>query len=66
MTPEAIALHHLDSLDSKLHIFTREIGQDRNQTAAWTPYNASLGRRLYKGSVNGSEPVYSPTVDAQD
>jgi 3'-5' exoribonuclease len=52
MTPEAIALHYLDSLDSKVHIFTSEISQDRNQGAAWTPFNQSLQRRIYKGGFS--------------
>ena len=54
MTPEAIALHHLDNLDAKLHLFTREIKEDANAEAAWTPYNQSLGRRLFKGGKGGS------------
>lgn len=57
MTPEAIALHHLDNLDAKLHLFLREIREDKNTTAAWTPYNASIQRRLFKGLREGSEPV---------
>jgi 3'-5' exoribonuclease len=55
MTPEAIALHHLDNFDAKVHSFTRDIKEDRNQGSAWTPYNQSMQRRLFKGSVNGSE-----------
>ena len=42
MTPEAIALHYLDNFDAKVHSFTRDIREDRNQTAAWTPFNQSL------------------------
>jgi 3'-5' exoribonuclease len=53
MTPEAIALHHLDNFDAKLHIFTREIREDSNASAAWTPFNTTLQRRLYKGG-NGT------------
>jgi hypothetical protein len=64
MTPEAIALHHLDNLDAKVHSFTRDIREDRNQTSAWTQYNPALQRRLFKGCVDGSEPVYSPTLEA--
>jgi 3'-5' exoribonuclease len=66
MTPEAIALHYLDNLDAKVHSFTRDIREDRNQTSAWTPFNQSIQRRLYKGGIDGSEPMYSPTLDAQD
>jgi 3'-5' exoribonuclease len=66
MTPEAIALHHLDNFDAKVHSFTRDIREDRNQTSAWTPFNQAMQRRLYKGGVDGSEPMYSPTLDIQE
>src|SRR5438045_6018574 len=66
MTPEAIALHHLDNLDAKVHSFTRDIREDRNQTSSWTPFNQSLQRRLFKGSVSGGEALYSPTLDGAD
>jgi 3'-5' exoribonuclease len=57
MTPEAIALHLLDNLDAKLHSFLRDIREDKNATSAWTPYNAGIQRRLFKGLREGSEPV---------
>lgn len=57
MTPEAIALHYIDNLDAKLHSFLRDIREDKNATSAWTPYNASIQRRLFKGLREGSEPV---------
>jgi 3'-5' exoribonuclease len=63
MTPEAIALHHLDNFDAKVHSFTRDIREDRNQTSAWTPYNPAMQRRLYKGGADGAGPAYSPTLD---
>jgi 3'-5' exoribonuclease len=66
MTPEAIALHHLDNLDAKVHSFTRDIREDRNTTSAWTPYNQSLQRRLFKGSIDGEETLYSPTLEPAD
>jgi 3'-5' exoribonuclease len=49
MTPEAIALHHLDNLDAKVHSFARDIRDDPNTGSAWTPFSQSLQRRLYKG-----------------
>lgn len=56
MTPEAIALHYLDSLDSKVHEFHREIDADPNSHSNWTPYIPRIGRKLFKGSSrNGSE-----------
>jgi 3'-5' exoribonuclease len=66
MTPEAIALHYLDNFDAKVHSFTRDIREDPNPTSAWTPFNASLQRRLFKGSADGAEPVYSPTLEPAD
>jgi 3'-5' exoribonuclease len=63
MTPEAIALHCLDNLDAKVHSFTRDIREDRNQASAWTPFNQALQRRLFKGSVEGTDGVYSPTLE---
>ncbi len=46
MFPEALMLHYLDDLDSKMESmraqFEREIGSE----AAWTGYNPSLGRSL--------------------
>jgi 3'-5' exoribonuclease len=59
MTPEAIALHYLDNLDAKLNTFTREIRQDPNPGSAWTPYNQSLDRRLFKGG-SGAAAVEEP------
>jgi 3'-5' exoribonuclease len=49
MTPEAVALHHLDNFDAKVHRFTRDIRADGNKGSAWTPYDTGLGRRLFKG-----------------
>ncbi len=51
MTAEAVALHAIDFMDSRIHIALREIADDRGESA-WTPYNAALGRRLYKGGRN--------------
>jgi 3'-5' exoribonuclease len=53
MTPEAIALHHLDNFDAKVHRFTRDIRDDGNKQSAWTPFDQSLQRRLFKGGSGG-------------
>ncbi|WP_165232231.1 3'-5' exoribonuclease YhaM family protein [Aquisphaera insulae] len=54
MTVEAIALHYLDNLDAKIHAFSREIRDDPSRDSAWTPFQQSIGRRLYKGAPAGS------------
>jgi 3'-5' exoribonuclease len=50
MTLEAVALHYLDNLDAKLHAFGREIRDDPSRDSSWTPFQQSLGRRLFKGA----------------
>lgn len=49
MTPEAIALHHLDNFDAKLHEFHRSINDDPNEDAHWTPFSPRLDRKIFKG-----------------
>ncbi len=61
MTLEAVALHYLDNLDAKIHAFSREIRDDPSRDSNWTPFQQSLGRRLYKGlplatPANGEGP----------
>jgi 3'-5' exoribonuclease len=63
MTPEAIALHHLDNFDAKVHNFTRDIREDRNALSAWTPFNPQTQRKLFKGSVEGGDS-YTPTPES--
>ncbi|TWT59120.1 3'-5' exoribonuclease YhaM [Thalassoglobus neptunius] len=51
MTPEAIALHHLDNLDAKTNEFQSLIESDPNAASHWTPYQPNMQRKLYKGSA---------------
>ena len=51
MTPEAIALHHLDNLDAKTNEFQSLIDSDPNATSNWTPYQPNMQRKLYKGGL---------------
>src|SRR5689334_17876664 len=52
MTLEAFALHALDNLDAKVHLFSREIRDDPCRESSWTPFQQNLGRRLFKGGAN--------------
>ena len=54
MTPEAVALHAIDTLDTRINICLREIKDDRG-TSPWTQFNQALQRRLYKGGTSASE-----------
>lgn len=51
MTPEAIALHHLDNLDAKVHEFARTIADDPNTGSTWTPFLQRIDRKLFKGQA---------------
>ena len=52
-TPEAIAIHHLDNLDAKLHMFLRHIDDDPDPKSHWTKYVRGLDTRIYKRDVMG-------------
>ena len=49
MTMEAIVLHYVDSLDSKIAEFQKQMFEDPNVDGTWTNYIPTLERKLYKG-----------------
>lgn len=51
MTMEAMALHLLDTLDSKIAEFERQIHEDPNPNGSWTFFVPSLQRKLFKGGA---------------
>lgn len=55
MTLEAVALHHLDNLDAKLHSFQQLMQDDPTVEGPWTLYHQNLGRKLYRGSQPARE-----------
>ncbi|MDR0705183.1 MAG: HD domain-containing protein [Planctomycetaceae bacterium] len=54
MTLEAIALHFIDSLDSKLAEFRKYMLEDPNLGGNWTNYIPGIERKLYKGKTVGN------------
>jgi 3'-5' exoribonuclease len=46
MFPEALALHYLDDLDSKMEAMRAQFERDSEIDSPWTSYNPSLGRPL--------------------
>lgn len=64
MTPEAMLVHLIDLLDTRMHMVLRELKEDRNNPTAWTPYNANFGRRIYKGGPQGD--LYSESGGSYD
>jgi len=65
MTPEAMLVHSIDSLDTRQHMVLRDIREDRQNATAWTPYNKTLQRRFYKGGAANGD-LYSEGGDAYD
>jgi 3'-5' exoribonuclease len=50
MFPEALILHCLDNLDSKVEAMQMILRADPNVEGSWTSYNTMFGRPLFKGS----------------
>jgi len=46
MFPEALMLHYLDDLDSKMEAMRAHFERESTLDGPWTSYNASLGRPL--------------------
>ncbi len=46
--PEALLLHHLDNLDSKMECMRGQIEKDRLVEGVWTGFNPALGRAALK------------------
>jgi 3'-5' exoribonuclease len=46
MFPEALMLHYLDDLDSKMEAMRAQFERESSLDGPWTSYNASLGRPL--------------------
>src|SRR5579885_73382 len=48
MFPEALLLHHLDNLDSKMDCMRAAVEKDRQIESCWTTYNSALDRVVLK------------------
>ena len=48
MFPEAMLLHHIDNLDSKMEAMRAHIAKDRQANGVWTGYNPALERIVLK------------------
>jgi 3'-5' exoribonuclease len=63
--PEAMLLHHLDNLDSKMEAMRAHLRKDRQLDGCWTTYIPSLERSvLKKGRYLSDEPA-APKVAAE-
>lgn len=65
MFPEAMLLHMLDNLDSKLEAMRGILANDRNVEGDWTGYNQMFGRPLYKGLLKNGSGIEKPVTNPQ-
>jgi 3'-5' exoribonuclease len=71
MFPEALMLHYLDDLDSKMEAMRAHFERESTLDGPWTSYNASLGRPLLntekflapKKPATAEEPASEPVSD---
>ena len=64
MFPEALMLHYLDDLDSKMEAMRAQFERESDQEGPWTSYNASLGRPLLNSTkfMQGEKPPATKTT----
>ncbi len=65
MFPEALVVHYLDDLDSKLGSMRSQYEADANRPGEWTGRNPALRRELLK-ILTGSADIASPASVSED
>ena len=64
MFPEALMLHYLGDLDSKMESMRAHFEREAETDSSWTSYNASLGRTLLNTAKYLKKPDVSPVAPA--
>jgi len=64
MFPEALMLHYLDDLDSKMESMRAHFERESDFESAWTSYNPSLGRSLLNSAKYVQKAVAAPAPEA--
>ena len=57
MFPEAVMLHYLDDLDSKMESMRAMLEREGDQESMWTSYNSNLGRPLLNSARFLQKPI---------
>ncbi|MBC8165389.1 MAG: HD domain-containing protein [Bryobacteraceae bacterium] len=63
--PEALLLHHIDNLDSRMECMRALVHKDRQVEGCWTSYNNILERSVLKKARYLNEPVDEPVRVAE-
>jgi 3'-5' exoribonuclease len=64
MFPEALVLHYMDDLDSKMEAMRAHFEREADLESPWTSYNASLGRPLLNTEKFLAPKPAPPSVDS--
>ena len=64
MFPEALLLHYMDDLDSKMEAMRAHFEREADMESPWTSYNASLGRPLLNSAKFLAPKVLPPAEPA--
>jgi 3'-5' exoribonuclease len=64
MFPEALVLHYMDDLDSKMEAMRAQFERENDFDSPWTSYNGSLGRPLLNSTKFLAPKVTASPVDA--
>ena len=65
MFPEALMLHYLDDLDSKMEAMRAQFEREADLESPWTSYNPSLGRPLLNTAKFLAPKKSSPVEESQ-
>src|SRR6202046_2063971 len=65
MFPEALMLHYLDDLDSKMEAMRAQFEREAELDGPWTSYNASLGRPLLNTAKFLAPKKAAPPEDSE-
>jgi hypothetical protein len=61
---EAMLLHQIDNMDSKMEAMRAHIAKDRQATGVWTGYNPALERIVLKKQQYLAEPQESAAAES--
>ena len=62
MFPEALLLHYMDDLDSKMESMRAHLERDGDSQNPWAGYNPSLGRNLLNSTKFLAKPITAPPM----
>ena len=66
MFPEALLLHYMDDLDSKMEAMRAHFEREADMESPWTSYNASLGRPLLNSAKFLAPKIMAAPEDSED